>query len=195
MRSFRVSAVTALALLAALLLLVAPATRVSAFSPRWRAEQNMPELEAMYAAEGKEVPAHIRALARAPHPGIDCSATQDSSTVWMCISTVLVLGMSPALALFEAGMLRSKNTVSLITQVIAGVITLSMLWFSVGFSLTFGPTQGGFIGNFDNVFFIDVSYGDCSKHAPQIPEALFALFQMMFAVSGTHRNSSRLSSS
>lgn len=100
----------------------------------------------------------------------------------MCISTVLVLGMSPALSLFEAGMLRSKSTVSLITQIFAGVITLSVMWMCFGYSLTFGPSQGGFIGNLDHAFFIGVSYYDCSEHASQIPAALFAMFQMMFAV-------------
>lgn len=110
----------------------------------------------------------------------DCT-TDHSSTVWMCISTVLVLGMSPALALFEAGMLRSKSTVSLITQIFAGVIVLSVMWVCIGYTLTFGG-NGPFIGNLNHAFYIDISYTRCSSYARHIPEALFATFQMMFAV-------------
>lgn len=90
--------------------------------------------------------------------------------------------MSPALALFEAGMLRSKSTVSLITQIFSGVITLSVMWVCFGYTLTFGMSQHGIIGNLDHAFYIDVSYHECSEFAPDIPEALFATFQMMFAV-------------
>ena len=113
-------------------------------------------------------------------PVIDCT-TDSSSTVWMCISTVLVLGMSPALALFEAGMLRSKSTVSLITQIFAGVIVLSVQWVCIGYTLTYGG-QGAFLGNMNHAFYIDVSYTRCSVYSINIPEALFATFQMMFAV-------------
>lgn len=62
-----------------------------------------------------------------PAPAVACDIAQ-ASVVWMCISTVLVLSMSPALALFESGMLRSKNSVSIVSQVMAGVIVLSVLW-------------------------------------------------------------------
>lgn len=100
----------------------------------------------------------------------------------MLISTVLVLGMSPALALFEAGMLRSKNTLSVITQVLSGIIALSVIWVLFGYSLTFGEDAAGFIGNFNEGLWIHVSYYRCSVHAPTIPAACYALFQMMFAV-------------
>jgi len=111
----------------------------------------------------------------------DCQ-TEEASTVWMCISTILVLGMSPALALFEAGMLRSKSTVSIISQIFAGVITLSVMWVMVGYSLTFGDSISGLIGHVHHAFYIGLSYTECSPHAPEIPAALFATFQMMFAV-------------
>lgn len=102
-------------------------------------------------------------------------------TTWVLISSVLVLGMMPALAFFEAGMLRSKNTLSLMTQIFSGVMTLSVLWMVIGYTLTFGPTAGGFIGNMDNFLWLDVSYFECNEHAPTIPSACFALFEMMFA--------------
>jgi Amt family ammonium transporter len=90
--------------------------------------------------------------------------------------------MSPGLAFFEAGMLRSKNTLSLIVQIFSGLIILSLMWFSFGFSLTYGDSQGGIIGSFQYAFFIDVDYSNCISFAPHVPAAAFAMFQMMFAV-------------
>ncbi len=58
--------------------------------------------------------------------GQSCIDTGD--TTWVLISTVLVLGMMPGLAFFEAGMLRNKNTLSIITQTIGGIVTLSVMW-------------------------------------------------------------------
>ena len=100
----------------------------------------------------------------------------------MMTSTALVLTMSPALAMFEAGLLRSKNTLSIFTQVFAGLIVLSVLWLLVGYSLTFGDSTG-VVGNpLQHALFMDVSYTAPSVHAPRIPAAAFALFQLMFAV-------------
>ncbi len=55
-------------------------------------------------------------------------------------------------------------------------------WHVIGFTLTYGPDQGGVIGNFDHAFLINVAYDSCSPNAPTIPSAIFAMFQMMFAV-------------
>ena len=113
----------------------------------------------------------------------DPSSTVDpGDTTWMLTSSALVLTMSPALAMFEAGLLRSKNTLSIFTQVFTGLIVLSTLWFVVGYSLVFGES-GGIIGNpFQHALFIDVSYSQPSVHAPRIPAAVFAIFQLTFAV-------------
>jgi Amt family ammonium transporter len=62
-------------------------------------------------------------------------------TAWVLLSFILVLGMMPALAFFEAGLLRSKNTLSLITQILAGLVILSVMWDLFGFSLVYGPDQ------------------------------------------------------
>lgn len=102
-------------------------------------------------------------------------------TTWVLISAVLVLGMLPALAFFEAGLLRAKNSLSLITQIMGGFITLSVMWDLFGYSLTFSSTSWGFVGNFDHVAFLNIPYDDCNQHAPNIPSACFAIFQMMFA--------------
>jgi ammonium transporter, Amt family len=64
----------------------------------------------------------------APPPTVpSCIDTGD--TTWVLISTVLVLGMMPGLAFFEAGLLRNKNTLSIITQTIGGIVTLSVMWY------------------------------------------------------------------
>eukprot|EP00455_Lapot_gusevi_P044497 TRINITY_DN5566_c0_g1_i1.p1 TRINITY_DN5566_c0_g1~~TRINITY_DN5566_c0_g1_i1.p1 ORF type:complete len:477 (-),score=172.07 TRINITY_DN5566_c0_g1_i1:77-1507(-) len=103
-------------------------------------------------------------------------------TAWVLVSTVLVLGMMPALALFEAGLLRSKNTLSIATQIIGGLTVLAFMWNVFGFSLVYSTTVGGIIGNLDNVLLINVSYSDCNPRlSKNIPIAAFAAFQMMFA--------------
>ncbi|KYQ99652.1 ammonium transporter [Tieghemostelium lacteum] len=112
---------------------------------------------------------------------VNGEAPDTGDTTWVLLSTILVLGMMPALAFFEAGLLRSKNTLSIITQVISGIVVLTVMWQAFGFSLTFGPTQHGIIGNLNHAFLIGVSYQDCSVHAPFIPSAAYAMFMMMFA--------------
>ena len=109
--------------------------------------------------------------------------------------------MMPALAFFEgykhecvifsnslvlsifllAGLLKSINTVSLVTQIIGGASILSVMWHLIGYTLVFGHTYGGIIGGFNNILMIDVPYTDCSRHSPNIPAALFGFFEMMFA--------------
>ena len=62
-------------------------------------------------------------------------------TTWVLISAVLVMGMLPALAFFEAGLLRAKNSLSLITQIMGGFITLSVMWDLFGYSLTYSSNR------------------------------------------------------
>lgn len=104
-------------------------------------------------------------------------------TAWMLVASSLVLLMIPALGLFEAGLLRKKNTVSVFMQIFFGLALLSVMWFVFGFSLTFGPdTTGGIAGNLDWAFLKSVPWNDSLHYAPTIPGVLFAKFQMMFAV-------------
>ncbi|HSB57177.1 MAG TPA: ammonium transporter [Nitrosopumilaceae archaeon] len=103
-------------------------------------------------------------------------------TSWMLIASSLVLLMIPALGLFEAGLLRKKNTVSVFMQIFFGMALLSVMWFTFGFSLTFGPDTGGIVGNLDWAFLKGVPFDDSLPIAPTIPGVLFAKFQMMFAV-------------
>ena len=73
-------------------------------------------------------------------------------TAWMLIAGCLVLLMIPALGLFESGLLRKKNVVSIFMQIFFGMSLLSVMWFVFGFSLSFGPSTTGVIGNLDWAF-------------------------------------------
>ncbi len=101
------------------------------------------------------------------------------STAWILTSTALVLFMTlPGLALFYGGLVRSKNVLSILMQCFAIAGISSILWFSVGYSLAF--TEGNaFIGGLDRVFLAGIAKDTLSG---EIPESLFVLFQMTFAV-------------
>jgi Amt family ammonium transporter len=100
----------------------------------------------------------------------------------MLISTGLVMTMTPALGFFEAGLIRGKNSLSVIMQTFSGLAILSTLWFVLGFTLVFSPSQGGFIGGFDWLFYNNVPFNESLDYAPTIPGVTFATYQMMFAV-------------
>jgi Amt family ammonium transporter len=89
--------------------------------------------------------------------------------------------MMPALAFFEAGLLRKKNTVSLLTQIFVGLSVLAVQWHIIGFSLVYGPDRGSVIGDLSYVFFRGINNVCLRDFAPRIPGLAFALFQMMFA--------------
>ena len=101
----------------------------------------------------------------------------------MLVAGSLVLLMIPALGLFESGLLRKKNAVSIFMQIFFGLALLSVMWFTFGFSLAFGPDEtGGMAGNFDWIFLKDVPWDEpLEQYAPTIPGVLFAKFQLMFA--------------
>jgi len=91
--------------------------------------------------------------------------------------------MIPALGMFEAGLLRKKNTVSIFMQIFFGLALLSIMWFIFGFSLTFGPDTAGLVGNLDWTFLKGVPFNDSlANYAPTIPGVLFVKFEMMLAV-------------
>lgn len=106
--------------------------------------------------------------------------TGDSA--WMLIATGLVLMMTPGLGFFEAGLIRFKNALSAIMQTFSGLAIISVLWFVIGFTLTFGPDQGGFMGGLDYVFYNNLPGSEGHPLAPTIPGVLFGTYQMMFAV-------------
>ncbi|MCF0058738.1 ammonium transporter [Dyadobacter sp. CY356] len=99
---------------------------------------------------------------------------------WMLVSSALVLLMTPGLAYFYGGMVNNKNVISTMLQSFIAMGVISVLWVVVGFSLAFGDDIGGFIGNPTTHFmFKGVLDGPAFG---TIPFALFAMFQMKFAV-------------
>lgn len=103
-------------------------------------------------------------------------------TAWLLVSTALVMIMTPALALFYGGMVRSKNLLATVMQSFVSLGVISILWVLYGYSLAFGPDVHHFIGNLDWVALRHVGFEPYAAYSPTIPHLLFMLFQMMFAV-------------
>ena len=102
---------------------------------------------------------------------------------WIIVATALVFLMTPGLAFFYGGMVHRKNVLSTMIKSFVATGIVSILWVTVGYSLCFGESIGGFIGNpFSHLFFKGVSSGAPWSLAPTIPLMLFALFQLMFAI-------------
>src|SRR6476469_8600343 len=106
-----------------------------------------------------------------------------ADTAWIIVATALVFLMTPGLAFFYGGMVHRKNVLSTMIKSFVATGIVSILWVTVGYSLCFGESIGGFIGNpFSHLFFKGVASGVPWSLAPTIPLTLFALFQLMFAI-------------
>jgi Amt family ammonium transporter len=106
-----------------------------------------------------------------------------ADVAWIIVATALVFLMTPGLALFYGGMVHRKNVISTMIKSIVAAGIVSILWITVGFSLCFGTSIGGVIGDPTTfMFFKNVSSGAPWSLAPTIPLTLFALFQLMFAI-------------
>jgi Amt family ammonium transporter len=102
-----------------------------------------------------------------------------ANTAWILTSTALVLMMTlPGLALFYGGLVRRKNILSILMQCFSIAALSSILWFVVGYSLAFGEGNA-WIGDFSKVLMMGITK---ETLVGDIPESLFALFQMTFAV-------------
>ncbi len=102
---------------------------------------------------------------------------------WIIVATALVFLMTPGLAFFYGGMVHRKNVISTMIKSVVAAGVVSILWVFIGYSLCFGESIGGFIGNpFTHVFFKGITSGAPWSLAPTIPLGLFALFQLMFAI-------------
>ena len=107
------------------------------------------------------------------------TAANSANTAWILTSTALVLFMTlPGLALFYGGLVRSKNVLSVLMQCFAIAGAVSILWLVAGYSLAFGEGNA-WIGDFSKVMLADVGRDSLSG---DIPESLFMLFQMTFAI-------------
>jgi len=114
---------------------------------------------------------------------VDDGKYSAADIAWLIVATALVFLMTPGLAFFYGGMVHRKNVISTMMKSVVAAGIVSVLWVTVGFSLAFGESMGGFIGNpFTFWFFKDVGSGAPWSLAPTIPLTLFALFQLMFAI-------------
>src|SRR5580698_2708332 len=110
------------------------------------------------------------------------STINAADTAWMIVATALVLMMTvPGLALFYSGMVRKKNVLATMAQSLAAVAIISILWVAFGYSLAF-VGDGPWLGTLDRWFLADMSMDSVNPAAPTIPEALFMLYQMTFAI-------------
>jgi len=99
----------------------------------------------------------------------------------MLIATALVMFMTPGLALFYGGLVRSKNVLATIMQSFICLGLISIVWVLFGYSLAFGPDVGGFIGNLDWALLKGIGL-EPGPYSETIPDLLFVAFQMMFAI-------------
>lgn len=111
------------------------------------------------------------------------SAIDAGDTAWMLVASAFVLLMTPGLSFFYGGMVNKKNVISTMLQSFVALGVISVLWVVVGFSLAFGDSIGGIIGNPLTYFnFKDVGVEPNPAFAGSIPFLLFALFQLKFAI-------------
>jgi Amt family ammonium transporter len=116
-------------------------------------------------------------------PGVNDPQYNNADIAWVLVSTALVFLMTPGLAFFYGGMVNRKNVISTMIKstVAAGIV--GVLWVVCGFSLAFGESIGGIIGNPGTYAFYDgVKSGAAWPAAASIPLSLFSLFQLMFAI-------------
>lgn len=103
-------------------------------------------------------------------------------TAWVMMSAALVLLMTPGLAFFYAGMVRTKNVVSTLFQNFAALSVVGVLWCVAGYSLAFSGDIGGFIGNLGWFMLGGVGQAPNADLAATIPHLSFMIFQCMFAI-------------
>jgi len=124
----------------------------------------------------------VAGIAFAEGPGSPPLKVDSGDTSWLLISAALVMLMTPGLALFYGGMVRTKNVLGTIMQsfIALGVITIQ--WAFFGYSLAFGPDCGHVIGSLEWAGLRGVGLGAFPDYAATVPHQAFMIFQMMFAV-------------
>lgn len=109
-------------------------------------------------------------------------------TAWMLTSCALVLFMTlPGLFMFYGGMARTKNVLAVITQVVSTACLVTFLWLCFGYSLAFAPAQGdnsrsSIFGDRSRFWLTDLRLGSYHQLAPNIPESVFCIYQLTFAI-------------
>jgi len=113
----------------------------------------------------------------------ETTAIDTGDTAWVIVASAMVLLMTPGLAFFYGGMVRTKNVVSTLFQSFVAVAVVGLLWAVCGYSLSFsGNNWGGIIGDLNWSFLNGVGQNANADYAATIPHSLFMLFQCMFAI-------------
>ena len=144
------------------------------------AESTEPPSEPTMEQRVADLEAYVNNTARTPDVASHVSGPGPGHNAWLMTSAVLVLFMTlPGLALFYGGLVRKKNVLSVLAQClgIAGLVTI--LWWAVGFSLSFGPGNA-FIGGLEFAFFKGVDSSPSTL--PWVSQNVFAIFQLTFAI-------------
>src|SRR6187402_333840 len=116
-------------------------------------------------------------------PGPNETQYSPSDIAWVLVSTTLVFLMTPGLAFFYGGMVNRKNVISTMIKSVVAAGVVGILWIVCGFSLAFGESVNGFIGDPTTfAFFHSVKGHAAWPLANTIPLTLFSLFQLMFAI-------------
>ncbi len=116
-------------------------------------------------------------------PNFDDGKYNAADVTWILVATALVFLMTPGLAFFYGGMVHRKNVLSTMMKSVVAAGVVGVLWIIVGYSLCFGDSLGGFIGNPATHFlYKGVASGPAWVGAPSIPKSLFSMFQLMFAI-------------
>ncbi len=111
------------------------------------------------------------------------SAISAGDTAWILVSTALVLLMTPGLAMFYGGMVRTKNVLGTIMQSFVAMAVITVQWCLIGYSLAFSPdVAGGWLGGLQWVGLSGVGVEPYAAYAPTIPHLTFMIYQCMFAV-------------
>jgi len=127
---------------------------------------------------GKLLKAFVLLLA-APTAALAAEGLDTGDTAWMIVSTALVMMMTPAgLALFYGGLSRYKNLLNTTAMTMVAYCLGSVIWVMWGYTLAFGPSQGGLVGGLDFLFLRGIGVDSLSG---TIPTYVFLLFQMTFA--------------
>ncbi len=124
----------------------------------------------------------VAGIAFAEGPGSSPPKVDSGDTSWLLISTALVMLMTPGLALFYGGMVRTKNVLGTIMQSFIALGVIPIQWAFFGYSLAFGPDIGHVIGSLKWAGLRGVGLGPFPDYAATVPHQAFMIFQMMFAV-------------
>ncbi|OSZ71640.1 ammonium transporter [Hydrogenophaga sp. IBVHS1] len=144
----------------------------------------------LVAAQTEAIPAVQEVTLSAPGL-VDAASIQGADTAWLMVSTALVLLMTlPGIALFYGGMVRRFNVINTMASVVGIAAVVSVLWFGLAYSLAFTPggAVGAFIGGIDRMGFAGMEFLGAkgqvavSHIAPHVPESVFAMFQLTFAI-------------